>query len=805
MSKNTYSNDSLGNILSAIISAMVTAVSITMQPAFVQGMVDFIGIGEVEAGYVASAEVLGLMAGTLIFAFIAPLLNWRHLLVVSFVTIIVGNVLTIFAGNAQTLTGLRAISGLGAGFVTAIGFASLANTEKPGRNYGWLVACVIGFSAVGFAGLPAIFALGGYHALIGGYTIAVLLCLPAVLWISTGHLESEKEVSFASSSEKGGAVAGALGLVAVLLFFVGYACVWTYMALIGRDAGLNDAQIAFVLSSTQCFGIAGALSIAFLYERVRHRWLAAAILGSGILGIFALMLDLSYVLFFALNASFQYCWNAGQPLLLSIIASRQSNGKLLRFAIPLQFMGMGIAPSIAAMILSKNGGYDAVLVVAGGLALISLVSIQPLIQIFKTKRTGREMEKKRTILVIGTADTKSDEIRYLAERISSLGVTAKIMDVGVLEAARFPVDYTNEDVAYHADTTIQSIIDVGDENSAMTLMAQGASALTAKLYADGEVDGVIALGGSMGTDLALDVAAVLPIGVPKFVVSTIAFSPTIAINRLSPDIMMILWVGGLYGLNAACKAVLSQAAGAVAGAVRAVEKPENVKPVVGMSSLGASCLPYMKYLTPELEKRGYEVAVFHATGMGGMAIERLAEQKYFCAVLDLALCEMSNAAHGGILSSGPDRLSAAGKAGIPQILAPGASDMVDIATWLPIPDRFEGRGYHAHNRLIASVGTTSEERKKTAELICTRMSESTGVTALVLPSKGIHAWDKEGQDLYDPVSMKSYADAFRAGVPQSIEFHDLDAHICDEIFCETVLEIFDNWVEQGHIPAGRKG
>jgi uncharacterized protein (UPF0261 family) len=223
---------------------------------------------------------------------------------------------------------------------------------------------------------------------------------------------------------------------------------------------------------------------------------------------------------------------------------------------------------------------------------------------------------------------------------------------------------------------------------------------------------MIALGGSMGTDLALDVAAILPIGVPKFVVSTIAFSPTIATDRLSPDIMMILWAGGLYGLNAVCKAVLSQAAGAVAGAARAVEKSAGNKPVVGMSSLGSSCLPYMKTLSPALEKRGYEVAVFHATGMGGMAIERLSEQKYFCAVLDLALCELSNAAHGGILTAGANRLTNAGRMGIPQILAPGASDMVDIAKWQPVPEHFKDRDYHAHNRLIASVGATADERVK---------------------------------------------------------------------------------------------
>lgn len=412
------------------------------------------------------------------------------------------------------------------------------------------------------------------------------------------------------------------------------------------------------------------------------------------------------------------------------------------------------------------------------------------------------MSAKPTILIIGTCDTKSEEVQYLKNRINALDVNAIVMDVGVLEPADFPVELSNEDVARAANTTIQAIIDSGDENSAMTLMAQGAETLTDRLYKDGKIDGMIALGGSMGTDLALDAAAVLPIGVPKFVVSTIAFSPTIAADRLSPDIMMILWAGGLYGLNAACKAVLSQAAGAVAGAAKAVEKPANDRPVIGMSSLGSSCLPYMKTLSPELEKRGYEVAVFHATGMGGMAIERLSEQNYFACVLDLALCELSNAAHGGVLTAGENRLSQAGANGIPQILAPGASDMVDIATWRPIPERFKDRGYHAHNRLIASVATTAPERVETAELICQKIAAAKGPTAFVLPRHGIHAWDKEGEPMYDPETMSAYADAFVSNMPEHTELHDLDAHLTDAIFTDTILAIFDKWVEEGKIPPG---
>jgi cyanate permease len=161
------------------------------------------------------------------------------------------------------------------------------------------------------------------------------------------------------------------------------------MSLIGREAGLDDDQINGILSITQFAGVAGALSISILTERVRHRWLALAIYGVGIAGLFAFDLGLTYVTFLVLNAIFQFCWNAGQPLMLAIIASRQSTGQLLRFAIPLQFIGMGLAPSIAATMLDISGGYTLVIIASGLAAIGSFLAIMPFI--LKLKR--RQMDE----------------------------------------------------------------------------------------------------------------------------------------------------------------------------------------------------------------------------------------------------------------------------------------------------------------------------------------------------------------------------------------------------------------------------
>ncbi len=215
----------------------------------------------------------------------------------------------------------------------------------------------------------------------------------------------------------------------------------------------------------------------------------------------------------------------------------------------------------------------------------------------------------------------------------------------------------------------------------------------------------------MGTDLALDLCAALPLGVPKYIVSTVSFSPMIPPERLAPDIQMILWAGGLYGLNSVCKASLSQAAGAVLGAARAVEPPKRDRPLIGMTSFGKTVLRYMVTLKPALEERGFEVAVFHATGMGGRAFESLAAEGAFAAVMDFAPQEVANHLYGSAISAGPDRMTNAGRKGIPQMIAPGCYDLLDVVGWHPVPERFANHPSHAHNRLISSFVLNADERR----------------------------------------------------------------------------------------------
>jgi uncharacterized protein (UPF0261 family) len=405
------------------------------------------------------------------------------------------------------------------------------------------------------------------------------------------------------------------------------------------------------------------------------------------------------------------------------------------------------------------------------------------------------MSDSKTILVIGTYDTKDAELMFVCDCIRGQGGEVISMDVSVLGDPTKPTDISKHQVSTAAGSSIEDVIAAGDENKAMQIMARGAATLTAKLYGEGRIHGIIGLGGTMGTDLVLDCCQALPLGVPKFVVSTVSFSPLIPADRLSPDIQMILWAGGLYGLNSVCKSSLSQAAGAVLGAARTVVPPKRGRPVIGMTSLGSSCLSYMKHLREPLEARGFEVAVFHATGMGGMAFEALAKQGYFAAVMDLALPELGNLMVGSVVNAGADRLTNAGAQGIPQIVSPGCADLIDFAGWQDIPQAYADRPFHAHNRLIKSSALSSDERRALIRDIAKRLENAQAPTVFLMPMQGVEEWDREGGPAHDPDGLAAMIDEVRKAIRAPVQLNEVDCHINDALFSEEILKIVDGWIE----------
>lgn len=409
------------------------------------------------------------------------------------------------------------------------------------------------------------------------------------------------------------------------------------------------------------------------------------------------------------------------------------------------------------------------------------------------------MASNPVILLIGTADTKDEELLYLKLRIELAGGQTRIMDVGVLGDPSFEPEYSKHKVAEAAGTTNRAIIDLGNEHRAMMKQAEGAAKLAGEIQAAGEIDGMLAIGGTMATDLALDVCEALPLGTPKFIVSTIAFSPLLPPDRLAPDVMMILWAGGLYGLNSICRSVLSQAAGAVVGACQAREQPQSERPIIGMTSLGSSSLKYMLRLRPELEKRGFELAVFHTTGMGGRALESLARQGRLAAVMDFSLVEVSNHLLGSVVSAGADRLCGAGSNGVPQIVAPGGITLVDMQSWALPPERFRDREIHTHNRMVACAKLVPAERVAAAREVAEKLMQAKSPTTFIMPLKGIDEWDKEGGPFRDSDGLAAFAGEIRRLLKPPVKLIEIDAHINDAQFTDTVLAVFDLWLEDGTV------
>jgi uncharacterized protein (UPF0261 family) len=404
------------------------------------------------------------------------------------------------------------------------------------------------------------------------------------------------------------------------------------------------------------------------------------------------------------------------------------------------------------------------------------------------------------ILLLGTADTKADELRFLAAEIGQAGHTALVMDVGLLGEPPFAPDIDRDQVAAASGASRAEIIALGDENLAMQRMAAGAARLAASLHAAGRIQGALAIGGTMATDLALEVMAALPSGLPKVILSTIAFSPLIPPERIAPDLIMMLWAGGLWGLNTLSRSALRQAAGAVMGAAMASRGTMRwERPAVGVSSLGASTCRYLAFLKPWLEQRGYEVVVFHATGMGGRALEALAAEGRLVALLDLCLVELGNQALGSIVSAGSHRLESAGRRGIPQIVAPAGLDLTDLPAWQPLAPHHGGRTHHAHNRLIASVATTAEEKALIGRMIAEKLNAARGPAAFVMPMGGIDEWDRPGSLLHDVAGLAALAGAVRETLRPELPFIALEAHINDRAFAETVIGLFDRWVAEGLI------
>jgi uncharacterized protein (UPF0261 family) len=409
-----------------------------------------------------------------------------------------------------------------------------------------------------------------------------------------------------------------------------------------------------------------------------------------------------------------------------------------------------------------------------------------------TKSTSEDSSQgsgpSRTILLLGTLDTKGEEYAYVRDLLQARGNEVIVMDLGIRGEPFFGPDIPAEEVAAAAGGSLQELRERGDRGKAIEAMLNGARLLVPRFYAEGRFDGILGLGGGGGTPMCTAAMRMLPVGVPKVMVSTMASGNTAPYVDVK-DITMMYSVVDIAGLNPLSRRILANAAGAISGMVAMEEEgPEGRdRPLIAATMFGVTT-PCVDAARRKLEGEGYDVLVFHATGSGGRAMEGLIDDGYFTAVLDVTTTEWCDEVVGGVLSAGPDRLSAAGRKGIPQVVSVGALDMVNFGAYDTIPEKFKGRTFYRHSPTVTLMRTTPGECAEIGKRIAEKLNAASGPTTLVLPLGGVSMIDAEGEIFHHPEADRVLFDTLRRHIGLKVRLVEVDAHINDPVFADRLAE-----------------
>jgi len=393
----------------------------------------------------------------------------------------------------------------------------------------------------------------------------------------------------------------------------------------------------------------------------------------------------------------------------------------------------------------------------------------------------------KTIAIAGTFDTKGTEYLYVKELIEDLGLCTFTIHTGVFEPL-FEPDVSNNEVAKAAGSDIETLVSKKDRALATEVLSKGMEKLLPELYKQGKFDGIISFGGTGGTSLVTPAMRALPIGVPKVMVSTVASGNTEPYVGTS-DIIMMPSVVDVAGLNSISTKIFTNAVFAIAGMLKFENaKVVEKKPLVAATMFGVTT-PCITAAREYLEKRGYEVLVFHATGVGGRSMEALIDGGFIEGVLDLTTTEWADEVIGGVLNAGPHRLEAAGKNQIPQVVSVGALDMCNFGPYETVPEKFMTRNLYKHNPSVTLMRTNKEENEAIGMRLVEKLNLAKGKTALFIPLKGVSAIDVECQPFYGPEEDEVLFNILKNGVNRNIvEVVEMDCAINDVEFAEAAAQ-----------------
>ncbi len=399
----------------------------------------------------------------------------------------------------------------------------------------------------------------------------------------------------------------------------------------------------------------------------------------------------------------------------------------------------------------------------------------------------------KTVVVIGTLDTKGPEIAYLRDRLQALGLDTIVIDSGILgEPLDITPDIDHAEAATYGGTTIETLQNAGSRGKAVAGMREALKKLTVQLYADGRLDGIVSMGGAEGAVMGAAAMMVLPVGVPKVLVSPIAsgyhfFEPLVGTR----DMIVVHSVVDILGLNPIACTIFDNVAAALKGMLEhghGLPKPEPGQRYVAMTMLGNTTKEVMA-AKELLADHGYEAVIFHSNGVGGPAMEELAEMGQFVGVIDFTTNEIYDPLVGGIHDGGPDRLKRIGQLGLPQVAVPGC---IDFSVWNAgtVPAKLKDRPVYDHNPEYTLVRASHDEMVELGRIFSDRLSLSAGPVIVAIPTQGLSIPNVPDGPFWDPPADADFLATVRQQMRDDIPVLTYDRHVNDPEFGREVAGLF---------------
>lgn len=389
----------------------------------------------------------------------------------------------------------------------------------------------------------------------------------------------------------------------------------------------------------------------------------------------------------------------------------------------------------------------------------------------------------KTIAVIGALDTKGNEFLFVKKEIEKRGHTALVINVGIVKDPGFEPEVPADEVAKASGSSLAVLREKSDRGLAIETMSRGIAKVMVDLHAADQIQAVISMGGSAGTEIGTAAMRALPLGVPKVMVSTLASGDTKPYVG-TQDIVMVPSIVDVAGINRISARAYANAVGAVIGMVETPAPDIEEKPLLAASMFG-NTTPVVNRCRSIMEENGYEVLIFHAVG-APETLESLVVDGYIAGLLDITTTEWADEITGGVLPGGPNRYDVVSQRGIPQVVVPGCIDMANFWARETVPKQYNDRRFNQWASNVTLMRTTPEENAKIGRILAEKANKSSGPVAFFLPLKGLSMLDAPDKEFWWPEANQALFDAIKGNLKSEIPIYELDCNINDDEFADAI-------------------